>query len=178
VRVTFGLKARRVSLALAACGAVAAAGACHAQPADTGRGAGTHYFIEFRARPSTYIGHTFIVYGRLGANGAVVERRIAGLIPEVNALRGLIFPVHGSVREYKDDTRLPSRIAYRLRLSPSQYGRVAATVRKMQAVQHRWHAVFFNCNDFAIEIAEVLNLRRPPSLLPPDVWVASLRAMN
>jgi hypothetical protein len=48
----------------------------------------------------------------------------------------------------------------------------------MQATEHRWHALFFNCNDFAIEIAEALKLWRPPSLLPPDVWVASLRAMN
>jgi hypothetical protein len=152
--------------AAAACGgialAVATPGAVLAQPADAGRGNGKHYFIEFRARPSTYIGHTFIVYGRLGANGEVVERRIAGLIPEVDAFRGLIFPVHGSVREYKDDTRLPARVVYRL----------------MQATEHRWHALFFNCNDFAIEIAEALKLWRPPSLLPPDVWVASLRAMN
>jgi hypothetical protein len=168
--------------AAAACGgialAVATPGAVLAQPADAGRGNGKHYFIEFRARPSTYIGHTFIVYGRLGANGEVVERRIAGLIPEVDAFRGLIFPVHGSVREYKDDTRLPARVVYRLRLSAAQYTRVAATVRQMQATEHRWHALFFNCNDFAIEIAEALKLWRPPSLLPPDVWVASLRAMN
>jgi hypothetical protein len=158
--------------------AVAAPGAVLAHPANADPPSGARYFIEFRARPSTYIGHTFIVYGRLGANGAIVESRIAGLIPEVDALRGLILPVRGSVREYKDDTRLPSRIVYRLRISAVQYARVAATVRTMQAAEHRWHALFLNCNDFAIEIAEALKLWRPPSLLPPDVWVASLRAMN
>src|SRR5476651_1473317 len=30
------------------------------------------YFIDFRARPSSYIGHTYIVYGRLDAQGGVV----------------------------------------------------------------------------------------------------------
>lgn len=140
--------------------------------------ASERYFIEFRARPSTYIGHTFIHYGRMNTDGRVVESNRAGLIPEEDAWKGLIFPVRGTVREYKDDTRLPSRVIYRRQLTAAEFARVGRTVRQMQATQHLWHGVFFNCNDFAVEIAEALHMRRPPSLLPPDVWVDALRALN
>jgi hypothetical protein len=139
---------------------------------------GGRYFIEFRARSSTYIGHTFIHYGRVDSDGRIVESSRAGLIPEVSAWKGLIFPVRGSIREYKDDTRLPTRVIYRRSLTAQEYARVAATVRRMQATEDLWHGVFFNCNDFAIEIAETLHMRRPPSLMPPDVWVDALRALN
>jgi hypothetical protein len=140
--------------------------------------ASERYFIEFRARPSTYIGHTFIHYGRMNTDGRVVESNRAGLIPEEDAWKGLIFPVRGTVREYKDDTRLPSRVIYRRQLTAAEFAGVGRTVRQMQATQHLWHGVFFNCNDFAVEIAEALHMRRPPSLLPPDVWVDALRALN
>ena len=55
--------------------------------------------------------------------------------------------------------------------------RVTATVRQMETTEHLWRRVF-STNDFAIEVAGSLGLWRPPGLLPPDVWVANLRAMN
>jgi hypothetical protein len=136
------------------------------------------YFVDFRARPSTYIGHSFIVYGRMDSGGRVTDARYAGLIPEVDAWRGLVFPAQGSVRGYVDDTRLTPTIIYRRYLTAGEFSRVAARVRLLQATQHQWHALFFNCNDFAIEIAETLGMRRPPSLMPPHIWVATLRALN
>jgi hypothetical protein len=136
------------------------------------------YFIDFRARPSSYIGHTFIVYGRVDADGRVAELHYAGLIPEGDVWEGLFVPIEASVRQYKDDTKyLPSAI-YRRRLSPAEYQRVAQTVRRLRANEHHWHAIFQNCNSFAIDIAAVLGLGRPPSLLPPSVWVGMLRALN
>jgi hypothetical protein len=48
----------------------------------------------------------------------------------------------------------------------------------MRATEHRWHAMFFNCNDFSIAVADAVGLRRPPSLMPPQAWIAGLRAMN
>ncbi len=139
---------------------------------------GAQYFIDFRARPSSYIGHTFIIYGRIDAQGRMVEHHIAGLIPEHDVWRGLIFPIEANVREYKDDRGLLPTVIYRRTLTAVEYARVVGTVRQMRAVSHLWHALFFNCNDFAIEIAETLGMVRPPSLLPPSVWVAHLRALN
>jgi hypothetical protein len=139
---------------------------------------GEHYFIDFRARPSTFIGHTFILYGRVDAQGRVVEHHIAGLVPEHEVWRGLIIPIEANVREYEDDRKRLPTVIYRRTLTAAEYGRVHGTVRRMRAVAHQWHVLFFNCNDFAIVIAEALGMVRPPSLLPPSVWVAHLRALN
>ena len=139
---------------------------------------GSGYFIEFRARPSTYIGHTYIVYGRVNAEGQMVEMHLAGLIPETDAWKGLILPVQATVRRYIDDTRLTPTAIYRRQLTAAEYRRVVRTVDYLHATEHRWHAIFQNCNDFGIQIAEALGLWRPPSLLPPSAWVAGLRALN
>ena len=142
------------------------------------RAAGERHFIEFRARPSTYIGHTFIHYGRLDPSGRIIDSQRVGLIPEDDAWKGLVFPVRGTVREYKDDTRLPSLVIYRRHLTPAEYARVVTAVRRMQSSEHLWHGVFFNCNDFAIAIAQVLGMNHAPSLVPPDAWVGSLGMLN
>jgi hypothetical protein len=136
------------------------------------------YFIEFRSRPSTYIGHTYIIYGRTDATGRILDVRYAGLIPEVDAWKGLIVPVAGSVRKYEDDTLLKPDTIYGRSLTAAEYAAVARTVRIMQQTQRHWHVIFQNCNDFAIEIAEALGMRRPHSVMPPSVWVSTLRLLN
>jgi len=40
------------------------------------------YFVDFRARFSSRIGHTFIAYGRIDRRGRIVEERYAGLYPK------------------------------------------------------------------------------------------------
>jgi hypothetical protein len=139
---------------------------------------GGGYFIDFRSRRSTYIGHTYIVYGRLNAERRVVEMHYAGLIPEVDAWKGLIAPVRATVRRYIDDTQLTPTAIYRRRLTAAEYRQVKRTVEYLHATEHQWHAIFQNCNDFGIQIAEALGLWRPPSLMPPSAWVAGLRALN
>jgi hypothetical protein len=51
-------------------------------------------------------------------------------------------------------------------------------VRILKQSQRKWHPIFQNCNDFGIGIAEALGMRRPHSLMPPSVWVATLRMLN
>jgi hypothetical protein len=139
---------------------------------------GDRYFIDFRARRSSYIGHTYIVYFRVDASGRVIEKHHAGLIPEEDVWEGMIAPIRATIRRYKDDTRLPPTAIYRRQLTAAEFHRVGRAIRFLKARQRRWHAVFFNCNDFGIEIAEALGLRRPPSLLPPSMWVGTLRLLN
>ena len=139
---------------------------------------GEHYFIDFRARQSTYIGHTYIVYFRVDASGHVVEEHHDGLIPEEDVWNGLFSPIRATIRKYKDDTRLPVTDVYRRELTAAEFARVGRAVRMLKATQRQWHLIFYNCNDFAIEIAEALGLRRPPSLMPPGAWVGTMRALN
>jgi hypothetical protein len=91
---------------------------------------------------------------------------------------GIFSPIAATVRKYKDDSRLTPMAIYRRRLTAPEYRRVVRAVRFFHATERRWHVIVQNCNDFGIEIAEVLGLWRPPSLLPPSVWVAGLRALN
>jgi hypothetical protein len=136
------------------------------------------YFIEFRARSSSYIGHTYITYYRTDADGRVVEQHETGLIPEEDVWNGMFSPIRASIRKYKDDARLPTTAVYRKQLTAVEYARVGRAVQLLKANQTRWHVIFYNCNDFAIEVAEALGLWRPPSLLPPSVWVSMLRNLN
>ena len=164
------------SAAVVGLGVLWAAGTVAA--AEPVRGAAPGYFIEFRARPSAYFGHTFIVYGRVDGSGRTVERHHAGFVPGDDFLMALILPVRGTVGPDRDDWALQSTATYRRRLSAIEYRRVAATVGLLRATHQRWHFFFFNCNDFAIEIAEALNLHRLPSLVPPKLWVEGLSILN
>ena len=60
-------------------------------------------------RPEHLYPDTFIVYGRLGATAQSSDPGSSAHSGDRRARR-LIFPVRGSVREYKDDTRLPARV--------------------------------------------------------------------
>lgn len=139
---------------------------------------GERYFIDFRARRSAHIGHTYITYFRIDAAGRITEGHVAGLVPQEDVWHGLFSPIRAAIRAYKDDTRLPATATYRREITATEFDRVVRAVRMLKATQHKWHLVFYNCNDFAIEIAEALGLWRPPSLLPPSVWVGTLRALN
>lgn len=153
--------------------AVLASGRAAAQPAPD------RYFIEFRSRPSTYIGHTYIVYGRTDATGRILDMRYAGLIPDVDdAMQALIIPVPGVVKKYEDDAKLKPDAIYGRRLTAAEYAAVARAVRIMKHSQRKWHPIFQNCNDFGIAVAEALGMRRPPSLMPPRIWIETLRLMN
>jgi hypothetical protein len=159
--------------------AVLASGRVAAQPASRAPQAGDRYFIEFRSRPSSYIGHTYIVYGRTDATGRVLDVRVAGLIPDVDdAMEGFLVAVPGSVQKYQDDVSEKPNAVYGRRLTAAEYAAVERAVRIMKKTQRKWHLIFQNCNDFGIGIAEALGMRRPPSLMPPYVWISTLRLLN
>ena len=159
--------------------AVLASGRAVAQPSGAQQAAGRdRYFIEFRSRPSTYIGHTYIYYGRTDASGRILDARYAGFIPEVDAMQALIAPVEGTVRKYEDDVLLKPNAVYGRRLTAAEYATVVRAVRILKQSQRKWHPIFQNCNDFGIGIAEALGMRRPHSLMAPNVWVSTLRLLN
>ncbi len=90
----------------------------------------------------------------------------------------MVFPVAANVRKYKDDSGLKPDTIYRRRLTASEYQSVVRVVQFLRSSEHQWHAIFMNCNDFGIEVAEALHMRRPPSLMPPSMWVGLLRVLN
>jgi len=142
--------------------------------------ASERYFIEFRARPGQYIGHTYVLYGRTDAAGRILEVHRAGLLPDGDAVAGAFLPIAAAVSKDKDkdDTRQKPSAVYRRPLSTTEYARVSRAVTMLRGNERQWHLIFQNCNDFGIMVAEALDLRRPPSLMPPSMWVGLLRALN
>jgi hypothetical protein len=161
-----------VILAAAASAAMGSASAV-ARPAPPA----LQHFIEFRARHGAYVGHTLVAYGTQDAQGRVIEEHSAGFIPD-DGIMGVIGPIHGSVGLDREDRVEPVTTRYRRRLTAAEYGEVLFAVRYLRANEHVWHVLFYNCNDFAIAVAESIGLLRPPSWMPPDVFVSTLRAMN
>jgi hypothetical protein len=186
LRVTSRRTARMGPLIAAVCACLMLAGAANARvaaertaeaPAARAQ-PGVRHFIEFRARPSGDMGHNYIVYGRTSARGRMIERHYAGLVPEADGRQGLIFPIDAAVRSSAIDMQVTPVITYRRELSAAEYAHLASTVRRMRETVRRYHVMFYNCNDFAIAIADALGLLRPPNLMPPEAWVAGLRALN
>src|SRR5258708_40359836 len=83
---------------------------------------GERYFIDFRARNSTHIGHTYVVYFRVDASGDVVEQHHAGLIPEEDVWNGVLAPIRAAIRKYQDDEPMPTTMVHRPELSPAGVG--------------------------------------------------------
>ncbi len=136
------------------------------------------YYIEFRARPSADIGHSVIMYGRLGPDGRPAERHFASFVPHVDGRKGMILPVYASVHASPADIHTPPITAYRVALTARQYARARYAVARLKAREHLWHAFLFNCNQLPGEVAEAIGLQTPPTLFPPNLWVDTLRAMN
>jgi hypothetical protein len=149
-------------------------------PADA-RMAGAPYFVDFRARRGAVFGHTFVVYGRLGASGKPLDGEYAGNYPadgHLGLIVGSLIPVRTIIGSVNDDLRDPATIIYRRRLTAAQFARLKATVRHIKATEHYWHLMFFNCNDIAVEATKSIGLRSPSPWLIPHAYVAALRAMN
>ncbi len=159
--------------------AMLATGRASAEPVIAqGGGGGERYFIEFRARPGPFIGHTYVAYGRTDADGRILGQHSAGLLPDGDAVLGLFVAVPGSVRSDRNDLRYRPNNIYRRPLNPAEYARVLRAVDLLRRHEREWHLIFQNCNDFGIVLAEALGLRRPPSLMPPSTWVGMLRTLN
>jgi hypothetical protein len=137
------------------------------------------YFVEFRARPGTLLGHTYVVYGRLDRYGRMHDIRYAGLYPRTDGKAFVLVSPRAKIRGgVEADIRQPAAVVYRKQLTASEFARMRVAIQRVRATEHYWHLVFYNCNDFAIEVAESLGLVYPPGLLFPQTFVATLRALN
>ena len=142
---------------------------------------GRSYFVDFRARAGSLTGHTFIVFGRLGAGARPISIQHADVYPvdgNAGSFVGTFAPVRGHVRVRDGDSRRVVSISYRRYLTAAEYSRLLAAIRHEWAVNRQWSLLLFNCNDFAINIARALALRTPSSLLMPTTFVATLRLLN
>ena len=144
------------------------------------------YFVEFRSRSALSYGHTFLVHGKLNANGQVGQVRkeqVAGLHPasesSVPWMIGHLIPV---VSENGwsdgDDEEEYVTARYRVLLTEEEYAQVSANIRHLQKNSPLWHAVLYNCNAWVGDVAKSMGLKVPSSGLYPEEFISGIASLN
>jgi hypothetical protein len=145
------------------------------------------YFVEFRSRSALSYGHTFLVHGKLNANGQVGQvskEQVAGLHPATDSsvpwMIGHIIPVV-SEQGWSDGDNEDEYItaAYRITLTEQEYAQVSAYIRQHQKNSPLWHAVLYNCNAWVGDVAKYMGLKAPDNtLLFPEDYITKLAELN
>jgi len=149
------------------------------------------YFIEFRSRAAASYGHMYVLYGEVNDRDQIIKSAIAGLHPAGDAencnncslfywtVGHVVFvpsetgPSDGDLEEKYVTSR------YRVMLDKDQYDRVSAYIKKLQAENPLWNAVWRNCVSFGKDIADYIGLRTPLlSWMEPKDFVDAMREMN
>ncbi len=146
------------------------------------------YFIEFRSRNAANYGHAFVQFGRNGTKGSIVGLHPAGDRADcVNCsvlpwTIGHLVPVPAEVgpSDGDDEPELYLTARYRVRLTPAEYKKVVAFIRKKQAETKTWNAITNNCVQFIGEIAEYMGLKAPSSvgIFATRIYVNQLAELN
>jgi hypothetical protein len=144
--------------------------------------ADTH-FIEFRSRYALTYGHTYVVFGRVDANGNMIDPEVAGLAPAspdaAPYVMGHFIPVPATTGETDGDLEEQYRSAsWRVMLTDDEYSGVVAFIREQQANSHFWQASVDNCNNWVGEIARHMGYKTPSIWLRPQQFITELREMN
>jgi len=195
-RIGLTVRAASGAFALAAVFYAATAGAqdfsqtTSAQPQSTTRSAATaksarRYFIDFRSRNALSYGHTFSVYGKLDAQGKIIESTVAGLHPFTESsipwTIGHLIPVPSETGASDGDTEDDYITAsYRILMTEAEYNKLVAYIKQQQKSSPLWHALLKNCNSWVGDIAQFMGLKTPYSsvLLYPAQYITSLRELN
>lgn len=154
-----------------------------AQNSSPAASAGGHrYFLDFRSRPTPFpTGHTYFVYWVQDSTGSVVEIHFGGLHPvggpPVWSL-GVLMPVPATERAPLEDKLHRPHAIFRVELSERQFAFLKRQVATLRRKYPLWHVLTINCNAFAAEVALSLGMRVPHHLLMPNLFVATLRALN
>ena len=152
---------------------------------------GRPYFIEFRARAAANYGHMYVLYGRVNGRDQIVASRIAGLHPAGDAndcfncslfnwTVGHLVPVPSETGASDGDLEEKYVTArYRVWLTAAEFKKVDAYIRKLQADNPTWNALFNNCVGFGRNIAEFMGLKVPAFVwLEPKDFVEGMREDN
>ncbi len=146
------------------------------------------YFIEFRSRNAANYGHAFVQFGRNGTKGSIVGLHPAGDRADcVNCsvvpwTLGHLVPVPAEVgpSDGDDEPELYLTARYRVRLTPGEYKKVVAFIRKKQSETKTWNSITNNCVQLIGEIAQYMGLNAPSSvgIFATRVYVNQLAELN
>ncbi|MEJ8574662.1 hypothetical protein [Microbaculum marinum] len=163
--------------------ALSAAALLPARPkAERGDAVTGSYAVEFRARTGPdIIGHSYLVFGRLGAAGDIVDPVHTGLYPD--DVTGFAFAVGGARATTESvplDAEIAPTVVYRRALTARQYERLAAAVERARGEPPAWSWANYNCNTYLADLAREIGLETPAgsTWTAPTLFVAQLKALN
>src|SRR4029077_351894 len=152
---------------------------------------GRPYFIEFRGRAAPNYGHMYVLYGRVNGADQIVASRIAGLHPAGDAKDcfncslfnwtvGRLVPLPSETGASDGDLEEKYVTArYRVWLTAAEFKKVDTYIRKQQADNPTWNALFNNCVGFGRNIAEYMGLKMPMAFWQePQDFVEGLAREN
>ena len=152
---------------------------------------GRPYFIEFRGRAAANYGHLYVLYGRVNGADQIVASRIAGLHPAGDAKDcfncslfnwtvGHLVPVPSETGASDGDLEEKYVTArYRVWLTAAEFKKVDTYIRKLQADNPTWNALFNNCVGFGRSIADYMGLKMPMAFWQePQDFVEGLAREN
>jgi Domain of unknown function (DUF4105) len=162
--------------------AVAAAFAVSELPVLAEQGPNPARYVEFLARPSSYIaGHSFVQIGTIARDGSVRVDRTIGLYPAryPHTDSAALNDAPGKIMKTPSDLRVRTTARYRIDVSESTYREALAHAQRITAAWHRYDLATENCNKVIFEFADRLGLevRRDMLDLPANV-VRALKQSN
>lgn len=136
------------------------------------------YYVEFRARPTGYFGHSYVQVGRLGKDGHRLPATTAGLYPDPKRAHS-IFDAPGAIGYTDPDIRSQPSIKYRLSVSKQTYRQAEAFIVQMSRTPQRYDLIGHNCNHLTGHVARRLGLTDPGEHADtPANYVRALEQQN
>lgn len=135
---------------------------------------GDPYYIEIRMRqtPLLPVGHTYVAYGRLGADGEPLDERLIMLAP-VGGYAGAALasgiPMPGILTPHRDDCRIRPDVGYRVSLNAQRYEKLLREVQQAKAEKPSYLLLAYNCNHFMTRIAGSVGILPPKNIYLPAV---------
>jgi len=142
------------------------------------------YYVEFRSRSARSYGHTFLIHGRLNANGRIASKTVVGLHPATESsipwMIGHFVLVPSETGASDGDTEDQYVTArFQVAMSADEYRRFSGFVKELKGKSPVWHAVLYNCNAFIGDIARFMGMETPSStMLMPAEYINGLRDLN
>jgi hypothetical protein len=133
---------------------------------------GDPYYIEIRMRktPLLPVGHTYVAYGRLGADGEILDEKLIMLAP-VGGYAGAALasgiPMPGVLTPHRDDCRIRPETGYRVSLNAQRYEKLLMEVRAAKQEKPSYLLFAYNCNHFMTRIAKSVGLKPPRNIYVP-----------
>lgn len=139
------------------------------------------YYIEFRARMGTLVGHGFVVIGKETAHGDRKRLHHLGFFADGGAKEYImsVFGVRGATGPLSLDKTSPTLEKFSLPITHAQYQKLMASVRQWKSRPRMFNVFSSNCNFFVARMARTIGLKAPKDYarLPPE-YLSNLRALN